>query len=132
VINLAGRPDCDRYIREELARARIKIVDNGAPAKEEVPAQLTGRLGPFTFRRAWYYWMVDGPVPIKMARVLWKDPEGAVSVRVAGYAGGIDPDVWTKGRRPKRVDTYHIDDQAGLRLFADTIKAHGLDKAGAK
>lgn len=172
MINLAGRKECDKYIRDELTRARIEIVEHERVLENsEVPARLTGKLGKFTFTRAWYYWIVDGDVPIEVARILWQDPEGRATVRAFGYAGGSDPDdrvqwfdaegnilsvdptgeeerenaklvarhpnidmsdiryVRSLDDVPDRrgvVGCYHVDDQAGLRLFADTIRAHGL------
>ena len=93
MINLAGRKDCDGYIRNELTRARVELVEHEQVMENsEVPARLTGKLGKFKFTRAWYYWIVDGDVPIDVARVLWQDPEGQATVRASGRAGGSDPD----------------------------------------
>jgi hypothetical protein len=169
--NLAGRTDCDVYIREELSRARIPIVPHPEPGKDEVPASIMGKLGAFTFQRSWYYWIVNGPLPIGAARAIYADPEGKATVRAAGHGGCVDPDEWARwedadgnflevdedGSReasakdfdarygiddagvryvksldevPDRrgiIDCYHIDDQAGLRLFADTLVAFHLD-----
>jgi len=66
--NLAGNRDCDKYIRDELERAGIEIVYVEL-ADSEVPYRLIGKLGDITFRRAWYYWMVDCKVPLKIAQV---------------------------------------------------------------
>jgi hypothetical protein len=172
MINLAGRVDCDMYIRDELTRARIPIVEAQEPSTDEVPSRVSGKLGAFTFRRAWYYWIVSGPLPIGAARALYADPEGRRTVRASGHGCGIDPDdcvQWfdTEGKLlaidktgkeaaryrdlcerhgwdaddvryvqsldevPDRrgiVDCYHIDNQAGLRLFADTLVGFHLDE----
>ena len=69
--NLAGHPDPDPIVREELVKAGIPIVE-GCPVRGEVRTTLQGRSGQFTFRRAWYYWMVDGPVPLSVANVMYR------------------------------------------------------------
>jgi len=89
--NLAGDPDCDREIERELTRCRIPVV-RGERSAGEVSASITGKLGPFTFRRAWYYWVVNGPMPIETARTLYADPLGKADVRVGGHCGCPSPD----------------------------------------
>lgn len=168
--NLAGVDDCDRYIRDELTRARIPIVD-GQKSTGEVPYTLTGKLGDIVFRRAWYYWVADGPVPLALALELYADPVGKTDVRVDGHCGCPPPehpwvarydsagkrialDVGETERAQFRglisgghltqeqfdahrwvdsdaerdavsaravVETYHIDTEVGLRLFADVV-----------
>ncbi len=127
--NLAGNKDCDEFIRSELKRSRIKVV-RGERSKGEVPASITGKLGPFTFVRAWRYWMVSGPVPLAVAKELYADPVGATDVQVAGDCRCPAPEKpWTTRKGGKEfVMWYHIDSEIGLRLFADTIRKHGLDK----
>lgn len=82
--NLAKKEDCDIQIEKELKRSRIEIVRDGK-RDGEVPASLSGKLGSFTFRRAWYYWVVDGNVPLVVAQELYKDSVGRTDVRVAGH-----------------------------------------------
>lgn len=168
--NMAGNRECDRVLQEELERAGIAIV-RGERRLDEVPATITGKLGPFTFERAWYYWRVKGPMPLDVARELYADPVGRQDVRVGGDctcpdpseqvtyydADGFelvgDPDgkqaaewaVWS-AKYPETfakeritfvpdaaavaakalVESYHIDSQAGLNLFAAIICAHRL------
>jgi hypothetical protein len=129
--NLAGNKECDEVIAQELERARIDAV-RGERRRNEVAASITGKLGPFTFVRAWYYWMVRGPVPLAIAKEIQADPVGA-DIRVAGMSGGDAPERWlstvtVKGRREQCVTSYDIDTEVGLRLFADVIRKHGLDK----
>lgn len=173
--NLAGDPHCDEEIRRELKRARIELVE-GERSKHEVAASVTGKLGEFVFKRAWYYWVVQGPVPLEVARELYADPVGNTDVRVAGHCGCPPPehpwveyydaqgllvalDVGGKEREQFRVmiagghlteadralyhfvdseaerdsvsvrsvvESYHIDSEVGLRLFADTLRKAGL------
>mgnify|MGYP001617897671 CR=1 FL=1 len=164
--NLAGDRECDTSIEYELRRAKIDIV-HGERSSREVPASLTGKLGPFTFVRAWSYWMVAGFVPLAVAKELHADPVGCTDIRVDGHCGCPSPEtklelIARDGRKvinvslrseferilpeqglPKEfiysddpaaggtqagVTNYHIDSEVGLRLFADTIRKHGLDK----
>lgn len=91
--NLAGDPDCDTYIREELTAAAIEVVV-GEKVRGEVPATLTGQLGKFNFRRAWYYWVVEGPMPLSVAEEMYALPVGREDVRVAGHCGCPPPNQW--------------------------------------
>lgn len=88
--NLAGQENCDRVIRSELTKARIHIVE-GEKSKGEVPFTLTGELHGFTFRRAWYYYVVSGDVPLYVAHELYQDPIGVDDVRVDGHCGCPPP-----------------------------------------
>jgi hypothetical protein len=81
--NLAGNRECDRAIRKELEHARIPIVEVSQNTGE-VPYSLVGELGPFKFRRAWYYWVVEGRMPLAAAQELYADPAGRDTVRVCG------------------------------------------------
>lgn len=172
--NLARDKDCDSYIMDELERAGIEAT-HGGKSYGEVPASITGRLGPFTFTRAWYYWVVSGPMPLDVAKELYAHPEGKRTVRVAGHAGCPAPEepwvkwyddngscLWPRYKYEKElaqfkdtphlagkieymvdsgefrvsddmtkdgvpyVMSYHIDDQAGLLLFAMKVKDHAL------
>ena len=94
--NLAGVKDCDVYIREELTKARINVVPCEL-THSEVPYRLIGKLGEFEFWRAWYYWVVTGPMPLELAKELYEDPVGKVDIRVDGHCGCPPPeDPWLK------------------------------------
>ncbi len=99
--NLAGDKEADVQIREELYLANIpKIsVDIG---KSEVPYHYIGKIGKWTFKRAWYYWVVsveeteDG-LPLEIAMKLFhaKHPTkiadlGSV-IRSGGHGGALPP-----------------------------------------
>jgi hypothetical protein len=121
--NLAGKVDCDVFILEELYKAGVCIVEHPEPLRREVPASLTGVMGKFTFARAWYYWVVEGPVPLSVAKILYDHPRGREDVRVAGHCGCPPPEKWaTNGY----VYDYHIDSQSGLNFFCDTLREAGL------
>jgi hypothetical protein len=173
MINLAGNKDCDREIRRELTRCRIGIVEGNEPTGE-VPATVTGQIGAIELRRAWYYWVAEGPVPLELAQGMYDDPIGRTDIRVSGHCGCpapagrhvartdatgrrlvLDPEfteestfhsLTRKGFFPASwvdrytfvrwesdlvrlteiatVDLYHIDSEAGLRLFSDTVRRH--------
>ncbi len=91
--NLAGDKDCDIQIEQELTRSRIDIV-RGEKSECEVSASITGRLGAFTFQRAWYYWIVNGNMPLDVALELYKDPVGKTDVRVSGHCMCPSPEEW--------------------------------------
>lgn len=118
--NLAGYKEADAVISEELRRCMIdqrRLTDD--EKRGEVPATIGGTLGRFTFRRAWYYWTVRGDVPIAIAERLYADPIGATDIRVAGHCGCPPPSKWATGGV---VTSYHIDSEAGLRIFADAVR----------
>lgn len=167
--NLAGNKDCDKEIERELTRCSIEVVPD-QPRVGEVPSSLLGKLGLFTFFRAWYYWVVRGDMPLKIAQELYNDPVGKTDIRVCGdcscpapegvfitwrdkdgkvllstiqrealliTCGENNPIVKKVLEEYRFVDdpaaegsgfvvSYHIDTELGLRIFADTLKRHGL------
>lgn len=115
--NLAGDKNCDEYIREELTRAGIEVVEVPR-STSEVPYTLEGRLPGYTFQRYWYYYAVRGRTPLATAKQIYAHPEGLKTVRVAGHCACPPPEQWLR-KYPDGdyVERYHIDDQAGLLLF---------------
>jgi len=83
--NLAGHEQATEYCTEELKRCGIRVVE--AEVKGEVPSRVIGKLGPFTFRRAWYYWVVKGPTPLHVAIELYANYVGKKDIRVDGHCG---------------------------------------------
>jgi len=80
--NLARSRNCNEderervnaIINQELLSAGIEIIsENGAG---EVPYNIIGKLGPYEFRRAWYYWMVSGLVPYDAAVEMYENEYG--------------------------------------------------------
>jgi hypothetical protein len=125
--NLAGDASCDKYILQELETAGIPVA-TAKPHTNEVPYTIMGRLGGFTFHRAWYYWVVDGPMPMWLAERINIDPANK-AIRVAGHCGCPPPKEWgIQIGDEEYVTTYHIDTEIGLRVFADAVKTNGLDK----
>jgi hypothetical protein len=132
MINLAGHELADVYCELELRRAGIEFVRCDYPQKDEVPSAISGIIGPLKLTRAWYYWRVNGPVPLPMARELYADPVGKTDVRVAGHCLCPPPEApWIDEiHGVKCISSYHIDSQVGLDLFARMAMKYGLDKVG--
>ena len=96
--NLAGKKEntcCDEEIRLELDRAGIEAVDvdqSEGEVQYSVIGELTTSYGTMTFRRAWYYWVVDCKVPLELAKRIYAHPEGKVTVRAGGHCGCVPPE----------------------------------------
>lgn len=91
-----------------------------------------GKLGPFTFRRAWVYWCVSGAMSHEHAIAIDSTP--MESEQGTKYSGGsrtwgdvIRADGFAGGRRPDGpVETWHIDTPDGLKFFADKVRELGF------
>lgn len=108
MINLAGVVGCDNTIVGELRTAGINIRTT-EPHHSEVPYNIIGKLGELKFVRAWYYWIVDGLVPIKTALKIWERCHE--TVRAGGDAGCRHPYHWVVifDERGREVIPLHID-----------------------
>lgn len=86
--NLAGNKYATEIVSSELRRCGIEIVNLGADRLGEVPSTVMGKLtcelGEFTFKRAWYYYIVEGRVTLKIANKLYDNPVGKNDIRVNG------------------------------------------------
>jgi hypothetical protein len=124
--NKAGtHADTNDILTAELIAAGIEAVKLPITLKNEVVTNIIGHIGPWSFERAWYYWRAKGPgIPIDDAIALHESL--GEEVRVAGYAGGIDP---RKAYSGFGVTDYHIDSAEGLKALADLIKKIIADNA---
>lgn len=118
--NLAGSAHSDGVCMLELADAGIKAVLLPEGARYGEPkTRVLGELGPWSFKRAWRYWVAEGPgIPVDEAEALHVK-HGRV-VRVAGHCGCPSPLEWYKGFG---VGLYHVDSAEGLAALARTINA---------
>ncbi len=119
--NYAGMSDKDDEIASELRIAKIEVQKLPERMRDNHPEMRTiivGQLGPWCFKRAWYYWVAEGPgIPPYYANTLHKQ-FGKV-VRVDGHCGCPSPKEWLKGFA---VGHYHVDTQEGLNALAGTIR----------
>lgn len=91
--NLAGNPHATDIVTSELLRCGIDVYDIPKD-NSEVPSEVIGKLGNFTFKRAWYYYIVEGMVPLKVAEKLYDTIVGRTDIRVTGHCGCPHPKDW--------------------------------------
>ena len=117
--NYAGMSDKDDEIAAELKAAGIEVYkDEFLRDRGEVKTSVIGFMYRWKFRRAWYYWMAEGPgIPPKYANDLHK--KHGKEVRVDGDCGCPSPKEQFKGLA---VGHYHIDTQEGLNALANIIR----------
>lgn len=117
--NLAGDQDCDTKIEKELVRSGIEVV-RGERVNHEVPASITGKPGSFTFRRAWYYWVViGGSVPLRIAQEIYKDPVGKTDIRAGGDCGCILEGHVIEWHNKEGKKLYHLSQKRELEKYGD-------------
>lgn len=122
--NLAGDPNCDTIIREELETAIVPFYEYNSPdEKREVPSAIVGFLPGWTLKRAWYYWVATADegcgIPFDIADELHS--RHGQKCRVAGHCGCPAPREWYKHDWQLGVPSYHIDTQEALNAFAETV-----------
>lgn len=111
------RAKVTKVAKAELEAAGIEVF-RFTDRRSEVPSDVMGSLSMWSFRRAWYYWMAEGPgIPPHIAEKLHAT-HGKV-VRVAGHCGCPSPIEWYEGFA---VGGYHIDTQDGLNAFAEMLR----------
>lgn len=112
--NLAGHPEAHNWIRQELALAGVAIVKHPALLpNSEVRTNLTGVMGPFTFYRAWRYWVVRGPTPLKMAQEIYAEDR---SIRVRGDAESPPPEDWVTCVARDGREIIVVNDEENVRV----------------
>jgi hypothetical protein len=103
----------------ELKAAGINITIFPRVRPGEVPTLTFGGLSMWSFTRAWYYWIAEGPgIPPDVAEKL--HAEFGHEVRVDGHCGCPSPREWFNGFG---VGHYHVDTQRGLNALADTLRS---------
>ncbi len=128
--NLARPQDCsdsmkksvDQVVYAELKDAGIKTEGPHEFLRKhngEVPTAYIGSLCRWGFRRAWYYWIAEGPgIPPDKAQEFHE--RWGKEVRVDGHCGCPAPLEWFRGFA---VGRYHIDTQEGLNAFAELLRS---------
>lgn len=120
-----GRRDpqgVDKLLALELNTAGIEVFAMPEYMRERMGGECCtvnmGTLHGWEFRRAWYYWMVNGPgIPIQYAMPLHE--QHGKSVRVDGNCGCPSPLEHCNGFP---VNSYHVDNQEGLNALAEVIR----------
>jgi len=122
--NLAGVDGllADSQVIQELNAAGITPV-RGVRHTGEVAASVTGKLGKFVFTRRWYFWAVEGKVPLSVALEMYANQAMERYIRADGFSSGVDPQ---ERAVCGQITVYHIDTQEGLNFFVETLKNHGL------
>ena len=116
--NLANESteNCDIAIKTELETAGIRVI-KVPRERSEVPYTLIGRIGAWTLRRAWIYWIASADkgegLPKREAEEL--NRRFREVVRIRGSAGG---DNVSGCLECGCVNHYSIDTQPGLNAFA--------------
>lgn len=113
--------EVDAQVKSELEQAGIKAVGPHEWLREnkEVPAAYIGELCMWGFKRAWYYWVAEGPgIPPDKAQEFWE--EWGTQVRTEGHGGCPSPLEYRQGFA---VSMYHIDTLEGLVAFADLLRS---------
>ena len=116
--NLANESteNCDIAIKTELEAAGIRVV-KVPRERSEVPYTLIGKIGAWTLRRAWVYWIASVDrgegIPKREAEELNRRFRDVV--RIMGSAGGDDV---YKHLERGHINHYSIDTQPGLNAFA--------------
>src|SRR6478736_3866736 len=104
--NLAGNKEADKDIERELLRCGVEPI-RVLTVRGEVPATVIGvmvvpGLGTFRFERRWYYWSVDGPVPLAIAEELYA-MEHHRDIRSGGDCGCRPPATWACARKGEQT-----------------------------
>ena len=133
--NLAGREDCDRYIRQELERCGIQVIEGERSDHPDVKTTVTGLLKigdqEFNFTRLWYYYNVSGMIPIRIANLMYADPVGKTDIRSGGHCGCPAPTEYgSEWLHPDGRQGIPKDQEAELDRFIanDSFEASVKDK----
>lgn len=111
--------DVTAQCRAELEAAGAQAFDLPFTFSGEVPTRCAGGFAMWSFKRAWYYWVAEGPgLPVDVAEMLHE--KHGRQVRVDGHCGCPSPREWFKGFG---VGSYHVDGPEGLKALVDAIRS---------
>ncbi len=118
--NYAGRADVDDKVEAELKASGITVIRFPELLRDSHPEMRTvihGELHCWVFKRAWRYWIAEGPgIPIGHAMKLQESHGG--QARANGDCGCQGPLHWNKGFG---TGSYHVDSQEGLDALVKTL-----------
>lgn len=112
--------EADDIPAAELKAAGIKVekLDWVLNKNSEVRTRIVGSLHGWIFKRAWYYWICNGPgIELGCATALHE--KFGKTVRVDGDCSCPSPLKRFKGFA---CGHYHVDDAEGLKALADVIR----------
>jgi hypothetical protein len=113
----------DRAVARSLERAGIEVARLGQPSGNPA-SRVRGRLGPIEFARALSGWTASGPLPLAVARALYKHPVARSETRVGGRVDQPPPErpwvVWYTADG-ERVYPVHL--QARFRSVSEQSPA---------
>lgn len=117
--NMAGVDTCDETLEKELLEAGIEVIKLPIHVPQsEVPSKLIGSVERWSFKRAWYYWVAEGPgISVEDATDLFHTH--GQEVRTEGHCGCPSPKEWNKNFG---TGMYHVDTQEGLNALAAMIR----------
>ncbi len=119
--------DVDKCCRAELEAAGIPIIEaDFLRHNREVPTKVIGEAWMWGFRRAWYYWVCEGPgIPPDLAMAL--HATHGTQCRVLGGAGCDSP---LDACRGFAVGCYHVDTYQGLKALAEVLRSIYVARPG--
>lgn len=110
---------CIQTMQEDEGRGPEWLADILRSQSGEVKSSVVGMLHGWTFKRAWYYWVAEGPgIDFERSMNLWRSH--GMEVRASGDCACRSPVMWYKGMA---CGLYHVDTSEGLKALADTINA---------
>lgn len=118
--------EVDTQCEKELTEACIPMERGGEIYRrnKEVPVSFCGNLVLWGFRRAWYYWVAEGP-GISADKATEFHKTYGTQCRVNGHCGCPSPLEQNHGFG---IGLYHIDTQEGLNAFAQLLRSIYIEK----
>jgi len=117
--NYAGRDDVDGDLERELDAAGAATHNFPVLQPGEVKTQVFGSLHGWLFKRAWRYWVCEGP-GLDLEHANWLYDVAPTDARVAGDCSCPAPAAAYEGLG---VGVYHCDNPFGLRMLVAAIEA---------
>jgi hypothetical protein len=131
MINLAKHDPTPEQVTEATRIVTIELAKAGIPAmplpldqRGEVPATVNGQYEGISFRRAWYYWVVNGLIPLEVAKEIHANPNGVTDVRVQGHCGcpaPEDPWITRYDVDTKKIVVTQQDWELGCSMLPDDV-----------
>ena len=122
--NLAGHPQATEICVEELRRCGINVCESEKPIGEP-QSMVYGQLGKYKFTRAWYYWIVEGDVPLTVAYDLYNNYVGQTDIRVCGNCTCPKPDEYIVWKLNDGTPVLSTEEKENLEYYVKHTKMVG-------